>query len=203
MYPVAYDQRPPERRNRLTVLFRALLAIPHFIVGGIYGFVASFTLLIAWVAIVLTGRYPAGLYDFNAGFTRYTSRLVAYYLCVVDDYPPFGIGDHPEYPVRVPIGPPKARYSRAKAFFRIILMIPVAVIAYVMQLWLFAVAIALWFLGVFTGRTSPAITEAMRLPMAYYTRANAYFFLVTEDWPPFDPGRGELVAPPQPVGLPT
>jgi hypothetical protein len=41
---------------------------------------------------------------------------------------------------------------------------------------------------VFAGSTSPGLTEAMRMPMAYYVRANAYFYLITEDWPPFDPG---------------
>ena len=122
-------------------------------------------------------------------------------MLVVDDYPPFDGGEHPEYPIQVRIGPPKAEYSRLKTFFRFILVIPIYVVAYVMQLWLFVVAIGLWFAGVFTARTS--FVEAMRLPMAYYTRANSYYFLLTEDWPPFDPGPGELTTTPEPTGLPT
>lgn len=55
---------------------------------------------------------------------------------------------------------------------------------------LFVVAIAIWFIAVITGKTSSGLMEAMRMPMAYYLRANAYFYLVTEDWPPFDPGPG-------------
>ena len=62
-------------------------------------------------------------------------------------------------------------------------------------------AAGLTFAGVFTGRTG--FVEVMRMPMAYYTRANAYYYLLTEDWPPFDPGRGELAATPQPAGLPS
>lgn len=65
---------------------------------------------------------------------------------------------------------------------------------YVFSLWLFVVAIALWVVGVITGRTPPALTEAMRMPMAYYLRATAYFLLLTEDWPPFDPGPGSGVS---------
>ncbi len=201
MYPVAYDQHPPEDRNRLTIFFRGLMVIPHFIWAFFYGFAAAIAVIVAWFAIVITGTYPAGLYAFIAGWTRFTTRLVAYYLIVVDDFPPFDGGEHPEYPIQVRIAPPKASYSRAKALFRFLLMIPVYVIAYVMQLWLFVVAIGLWFAGVITGRTG--FVEAMRTPMAYYTRANAYYYLLTEDWPPFDPGRGELAPAPQTAGLPS
>lgn len=190
MYPVAYDQNPPEQRSRLTIFFRLLLVIPHFIVAFFYGIAAFVAVIIAWFTLVFTGKYPAGLYNFLAGWTRFTTRVLAYYFIVVDDFPPFDGGEHPEYPVQVRIAPPKESYSRAKALFRIILAIPVYIIAYVMQLWLFVVAIGLWLVGVFTGRTP--FVEAMRTPMAYYTRANAYYYLLTEDWPPFDPGRGEL-----------
>jgi len=201
MYPVAYDQNPPEERNRLTIFFRILLVIPHFIWAMFYGLAAGIAVLFAWFAIVITGNYPAGLYNFVAGWTRFTTRLLAYYMIVVDDFPPFDGGEHPEYPIQVRIAPPKESYSRLKAFFRILLMIPVYIIAYVMQLWLFVVAIGLWFAGVITGKTS--FVEAMRMPMAYYTRANAFYYLLTEDFPPFDPGTGELAAAPQPTGLPS
>ena len=117
---------------------------------------------------------------------------------MVDAFPPFDGGEHPEYPIQVRFAPPRS-YSRVKAFFRIVLAIPVYVIAYVMQLWLFVVAIGLWFAGVVTGRTT--FVEVMRIPMAYYTRANAYYELLTEDWPPFDPGPAELAAPAQPTAL--
>lgn len=203
MYPVAYDQRPPVDRSRLSLFFRLLLVIPHVIVLGILGIAVFFTLIAAWFAVVLTGRYPSGLHTFHAGFARWTTRLAAYQACVVDAYPPFSFDDDPAYPIRVGFAPPLPSYSRAKAFFRIILAIPVYVIAYVMQLWMFAVAVVLWLVGVFTGRTSPGLTEAGRVPLAYFTRANAYYYLLTEDWPPFDPGRTELAPTARPSGLAT
>jgi hypothetical protein len=203
MYPVAYDQQPPEERNRLTLFFRYFTAIPHFIVLAFLGIAVFFTLIAAWFAVVVTGRYPVGLYTFHAGVTRWITRVQAYFHCVVDAYPPFSLDDDPSYPVRVGFAPPRAEYNRLKAAFRLILAIPVALVLYVMQLWLGAVAIALWIVGVFTGRTSAGLTEAVRIPLAYYARATAYLYLLTEDWPPFDPGRGELTAPPQPAGLST
>jgi hypothetical protein len=197
-YPVTYTQDPPLQRNRLTVFFRALMVIPLAIWACIYGLAFLVVVVLAWFAIVFTGRWPAGLYEFAAGFTRYSGRVLAYCYLITDTYPPFDGGEHPEYPVQIVIAPPKDEYSRLKAFFRVILAIPIYIVQYVFSIWLFFVAIAIWFCGVFAGRTSPGLMEAMRMPMAYYIRANAYFYLVTEDWPPFDPGTGVQAGPVEP-----
>lgn len=194
VYPVTYTQAPPEQRNRLTVFFRLLLVIPHAFVAFFYGVAAFLAAVVAWFAIVITGRWPAALYDFVAGFMRFVGRVTAYLYLVVDDYPPFDGGEHPEYPVALTIAPPQEHYSRVKTFFRIILAIPVYIVQYVFSLWLFVVGVALWVVGVITGKTPPAMTEAMRMPMAYYLRAMTYFLLLTEDWPPFDPGPGPGVS---------
>ncbi len=187
-YPVVYGQDAPEKRSRLTVFFRILLAIPHFILAFIYGIAFFFAVVIAWFAILFTARWPEGLYNFAAGFLRYSGRLQAYIYLIADTYPPFDGGEHPEYPVQIVIAPPKPSYSRLKVLFRIILAIPIYVMQYIFSLWLLVVAIAIWFVAVITGRTSSGLMEAMRMPMAYYVRANSYFYLITEDWPPFDPG---------------
>lgn len=191
-YPVQYTQDPPEQRNRMTVFFRGLMIIPHLIVMMLYGTAAFIAVFVAWFAIVFTGKYPEGIYDFVAGFVRFYQRAFAYWYLVTDDFPPFDGGEHPEYPVQIAIGRPLAEYNRVKTLFRIIIMIPVYVIQQIMSIWAFFVAIALWFVAVFTGRTSPALTEAMRLPTAYLTRSIAYMCLLTEDWPPFDPGPNRL-----------
>lgn len=191
-YPVAYDQQPSEQRNRLTVFFRYFMIIPHSLWAFVYGIAVYFAVVIAWFAIVITGRWPAGLYDFTAGFLRFYGRLSAYSLLVTDRYPPFDGGPHPEYPVQIEVAPRQESYSRAKAFFRIILAIPILVVAYVMSLWATAVAIAMWFVAVITGRTSSGLIEAVRVPIAYTVRAYAYMGLLTEDWPPFDPGPTRL-----------
>jgi hypothetical protein len=198
MYPVSYDQSPPVERNRLTVFFRIFLVIPHCLVAIVGGIVVIFAVLAAWFAIVVTGRYPEGIYNFLAGACRWATRLNAYLYLVTDEFPPFDLGEHPEYPVRVGIAPPNESYSRVKAFFRIFLVIPVAIVAYVMNLWMQAVGLVLWLSGVFVGRTSAGLTEAQRIPLAYYTRANAFYWLLTEDFPPFDPNAG-AVTPPQPA----
>lgn len=82
---------PTGPRNRLTVGFRLLLAIPHFIVLVFLAIAWWVTAFIAWLLILLSGEYPRGLYDFGAGVLRWLLRVEAYMLLLVDDYPPFSL----------------------------------------------------------------------------------------------------------------
>jgi len=67
-YPVTFEADYEEQRNRLTTFFRLILMIPVAIVLYVFGIVASIAIVIAWFAIVITGRYPQGLYSFVADF---------------------------------------------------------------------------------------------------------------------------------------
>ena len=186
MYPVTYAaDYPGDGRNRLTTFFRYFVAIPWLIVAAIYGFIASWAIFFAWFALVFTARYPAGLYNFVGGFLRFSSRVNAFVALATDEYPSFNGGEDPDYPVRIGVPEPKAEYSRAKAFFRIIIGIPVLLLAYVQGLIAMVMAFLGWFAILFTGRMSEGLFEPLRSALAYQTRANAYFYLVTEDWPPF------------------
>jgi hypothetical protein len=78
--------------NRWMPLVKWLLAIPHFIVLGFLAIAAVFAVLIAWVAILTTGHYPHGLFDFVVGVGRWCLRVNAYaFLLVTDRYPPFSL----------------------------------------------------------------------------------------------------------------
>jgi hypothetical protein len=78
--------------NRLLPLVKWLLAIPHFIVLAVLYLVAFFAVVIAWFAILFTGRYPRGLFDFVVGVTRWGLRVQSYaFLLVTDRYPPFSL----------------------------------------------------------------------------------------------------------------
>ncbi|MDX6234828.1 MAG: hypothetical protein QOH68_3949 [Nocardioidaceae bacterium] len=78
-----------EGRNRLTIFFRILLAIPHIIVISLISFLAIFVYVIAWFAVLFTGKWPVGLRTFVIGLTRWTTRLNAYMYLLTDEYPPF------------------------------------------------------------------------------------------------------------------
>jgi hypothetical protein len=78
--------------NRWLPLVKWLLAIPHYIVLSLLFFVAFFVVVIAWFAILFTGRYPQGLFDFVVGIGRWALRVGAYaFLLVTDRYPPFSL----------------------------------------------------------------------------------------------------------------
>ena len=186
MYPVSYEADAAiEGRNRLTTFFRYFVAIPWQIVAGLYGFVAQFAAFFAWFAIVFTGRYPEGLYNFNAGFLRMVTRVNGFYYLLNDEYPPFNGEEDPGYPVRVGVAPPLDRYSRAKTFFRLIIGIPVMILAWVQAVILSVVTFISWFAILFTGKYPDGLFGPARSACAYLARAGAYFLLLTEDWPPF------------------
>ncbi len=73
-------------------LVKWFLAIPHYIVL-FFLYIAAFVLaIIAWFAILFTGRYPRGMFDFIAGVIRWHNRVLGYaFLLVTDRYPPFSL----------------------------------------------------------------------------------------------------------------
>jgi len=187
MYPVAYEVDYVEQRSRLSAFFRLILAIPWFVVAIFWGLAALVAVVVAWFAIVFTGRYPSGLYDLASKALRYLTRTNSFALLMTDAFPSFGGGEDPEYPVRVPIAPPLEAYVRWKTLLRIVLVIPVAIVLYFVQLVSRAISILAWLVIVVTGRLPRGIFDVMRFALAYETRATAYEWLMTETYPPFSP----------------
>ena len=186
MYPISYEADPVlEGRNRLTSFFRYIVAIPWLIVASIYGFVAEIVAVIAWFAIVFTGKYPEGLYNFNAGYLRMITRVNGFEYLLTDEWPPFGGEDAANYPIRVGVPPALDQYSRLKTGLRLIYGIPVYLLAIVQAVILGVCAIIAWFVILFTGKLPDGLFNPMRSASAYLSRAAGYFLLITEDWPPF------------------
>jgi Domain of unknown function (DUF4389) len=81
-----------EDLNRWLPLVKWLLAIPHYIVLAFLWLAALFVIVFAWFAILFTGRYPRGLFEFVVGVGRWTNRVTAYaFVLVTDQYPPFSL----------------------------------------------------------------------------------------------------------------
>jgi len=91
-YPVELMlHRPAPPRDRLTVAFRLVLAIPQLVVLWAVSVAWAIATVIAWFAILFSGRYPATLYDFSVGALRWNIRVEAYLLLLYDQYPPFSL----------------------------------------------------------------------------------------------------------------
>ena len=85
----------PDAQNQLArgmPLVKWLLAIPHYVVLFFLGIAAAVCIIISWFAILFTGRYPRGLFEFVVGVMRWELRVVSYaFLLVTDKYPPFSL----------------------------------------------------------------------------------------------------------------
>lgn len=184
-YPVTFEADYIEQRNRLTAFFRLILAIPLFFWLVIYGIVAEVAVVIAWFAIVFTGRYPDGLYNFVAGYVRFGAQTTAYTSLLNDTYPPFSGAPDPGYPVRIQFAGPLGEYNRMKTLFRIILAIPIAIVRYVLNLLMEVAGVAAWVVILVLGTLPRGLFDVMVLANSYMARSDAYLFLLTETYPPF------------------
>jgi hypothetical protein len=82
----------PRDLNRWMPLVKWFLAIPHYIVLAFLWIAAFFVVIVAWFAILFTGRYPRGMFDFVEGVLRWSVRVTAYaFVLLTDDYPPFSL----------------------------------------------------------------------------------------------------------------
>jgi hypothetical protein len=191
MYPVTYEADFKPEQDRATTFFRIILAIPWLIVAIAYYIVASFTHLFAWVAVVILGHYPEGLYNLNAGFVRFFVRTSAWINLQTDEWPPFGISDDPAYPIRVEVAPRAEHQSRLKAFFRIILALPMLVVSYAVNYVHLWVAVIAWLTIVFRGYLPEGINTALTFCNSFYARVYGYLALLTDEYPPIGIEKGK------------
>ena len=91
-YPVTLEVDYPEELGRWMPFIKWFLAIPHFIALMFVGLIAALLYLIAFFAILFTGRFPRGMFDFIVGVTRWNYRVTTYaFLLLTDEYPPFSL----------------------------------------------------------------------------------------------------------------
>jgi hypothetical protein len=90
-YPVAFEVDYPAELSRFSPLYQWLLAIPHFIVLIFLTIAAALVTIVAFFAILFTGKYPRGLFDFVVGVERWSERVTLYAAFMTNEYPPFSL----------------------------------------------------------------------------------------------------------------
>ncbi len=198
-YPIHFSVVQAERRSRLTTFFRLLLVIPHLVVVALFAIGALFVAILGWFAIVFTGRYPRGLFEFQVQFLRYSAQVNCYVYLVSDPFPPFGGGSDPAgYPVWASADYPE-QLSRLTTFFRLVLAVPAYIIYGALMIVARIMALLAWFVIVFTGRLPSGMAEVMELPQRYGVRFTAYaYLLITDRYPWFQEESSAQVEQPAP-----
>jgi Domain of unknown function (DUF4389) len=203
-------------RNRLTVFFRLLLAIPHIVWFILWSVAAIFAAIANWVATLVTGRPPDALHGFLSAYVRYGTHLYAYLYLAANPYPGF-VGEPGSYPVDLDIDPPE-RQNRWLTGFRIVLALPPLILAGVLagsgledwgwgRAWGWdddggrgsfsfvggvaaIVAFFAWFACLVRGRMPGGFRDLVAWALRYNAQASGYLFVLTDRYPnsnPFDP----------------
>ena len=169
-------------RSRLTVFFRLLLAIPHFVWLALWGIVVFVVVIVAWLVTLVAGRLPDGLHSFLAAYDRYQTHVNAYFFIAANPFPSFS--GAPGYPIDVDIAP-AAPQSRLTVFFRLLLAIPAFIVLYVLQLVGQVVGILAWFYALFTGRLNRGMRDLLAYWLRYQAQTYGYVMLLTGRYPSF------------------
>jgi uncharacterized protein DUF4389 len=216
---------PPERpihlivreddlqRSRLTVVFRLLLAIPHFIWLTLWGIAAFTVSFVLWLAVLINRVAPGTLHGFVAGYLRYSTHVGAYIFLAANPYP--GFRGRPGYPVDLEIDPPEQQ-SRWTGFFRLLLALPALILASALggglsfgspsSSWqttrgdeyayygaasiggvAVVAAFLAWFYILARGRAPRGLRDLTTYALGYGAHACGYLLLLTPRYPSSDP----------------
>jgi hypothetical protein len=170
----------PGTQRRLTVFFRWLLLIPQFIVVWALSVIAVPVVIVGWFGALVLGRLPDPVENYLAGYVRYDTRVRADAMLLVDRYPPFA-WEPADYPVRVDLRP--GPLNRLAVFFRLILMIPAAVVEALLASGWYVAALVIWIVVLVLGRMPRPLFEATAATLRFMTRFSAYALMLTPGYP--------------------
>jgi hypothetical protein len=185
MYPAIILLPQADRCSRLLLLFRPLLAIPHLLWAVLYGLGAGLLHVLAFWAIVFTGRHPKALWDMLLRYFSYLVRLQAWMLWLTDRYPPFTGATASGHPVAVRIAYPE-RMSRATVVFRMLLLFPHLFFFIGYSFVCAFVQFLTWWTILFIGRMAAWQYRYITAYCLYTLRLNAYMLLLVDEYPPFN-----------------
>ncbi|HET7380598.1 MAG TPA: DUF4389 domain-containing protein [Gaiellales bacterium] len=205
-YPLQLTGELSPRLSRGLWLVKWLLAIPHFIVLFFLWIAFLVVSVIAFFAILFTGRYPRGLFDFNVGVLRWSWRVgfYSYSALGTDRYPPFTLQDVSDYPARLDVTYAES-LSRGLVLVKWwLLALPHYLIVAVFvggawtattgasSEWIWSsgglVGLLVLFAGImllFTGRYPKSLYDFVLGMNRWVFRVAAYAALMTDEYPPF------------------
>ena len=183
-YPLRLEIDHSEEYSRFMPLVKWLLVIPHYIVLAILGIGAFFAIVIAWFAVLITGRYPRGLWNYVTGVMRWSARVTAYFYLMVDPYPSFSLEDDPDYPARFQLDYPE-HVDRWRPLVAWILAIPYLIIAGILVYIAYVLVFFAFFTILFARSFPKGMFDIVVVALRWQARGNAYALWLVTRYPPW------------------
>ena len=207
-YPVRIEGQLDSELSRWLWLVKWILAIPHYIVLALLWLTLLVLTIVAFFAILFTGRYPRGIFDFNVGVLRWTWRVAFYSYGALgtDRYPPFTLDDVPDYPARLEVAYPE-QLSRGLVLVKWwLLAIPQYIVTGIflgggsyaaaqVDDWFWGIGFETGLIGILVLFAGVALLFTTRYPGGLFdfavgldrwvARVAAYVLLMRDEYPPF------------------
>lgn len=187
-YPASVTVAAPERIAKWRPLVQWLLLIPHCIVFDVLFVIAWMLNVVSWLTIVVTGRMPAGIADFQAMYLRYAIRLYAAWGVLHTQYPPFEYqmtaAEPGGTPVAVSFEPQLAGRNRLTVLFRPLLAVPALLHTLVTGLVAAVFGVLGFFAVLFAGRRPAGVRDWLVSWLGVNLRVNTYLHMLTDEYPP-------------------
>jgi len=195
-YPVTLDVPRPEKQSRITnfplgigLLIRYILLIPHLIVLMFLGLAAGVVGFIADFAILFTGNYPLGMFNFVKGVQRWGLNVSAYIYHLRDEYPPFSMDDGKyslEYEVAYPTSLSRIlNFPILGTYIKFLLALPHFIVLFFLGLAVYVVLFIATFAILFTGSFPEGMHRFVVGFVRWSQRVNVYVASMTDKYPPF------------------
>jgi hypothetical protein len=194
-----YDVGYEETRNRTTVAFRIIMAIPHLIVASLWRELTQLLAVIQWFIILFTGKRNEGIWRLQQSYLYYYCRVLGYVALMYDQYPAFGTDPGP-VPVRSEIDYEESA-DRLTSALRLIWAIPAVIIGAIVGIGAYVIVLISWFAIVITGKQSRGMWDFVLKVLRFTFQLESYVFLMTDTYPKFGEGASTAVAagsPPPP-----
>ena len=178
-----FDVTYPEQRNRLTVAFRFITALPHMVVAAFWGYFAELLAVVQCFIVLFTGKRNDGIWKLQAAYWQYYGRVVGYSSLLHDVFPPFGT-EVGAVPVQTTItnDEPVNRLTNA---LRAIWVLPAAIIGAALMILALVLQIISWFVIIITGNQSPGMWGFIEKAVRYLMQVLAYSLLMTDSYPKY------------------
>ncbi|MDD3802901.1 MAG: DUF4389 domain-containing protein [bacterium] len=193
MNSVKFNVDYPKELSRGTLLLKTFfgwlyIMIPHGIVLGVLSLIASVMSFFAWWAVLFTGKYPRGMFDFIVNTSRWGMRVSAYLGLMTDVNPPYTM-DNIESPVKLEIVYPES-LSRGTLLLRtffgwLYVGVPHGIILSALGALAEAIIFICWFIILFTGKFPEGMFKLLVGYFRWSFRVGAYSGFMTDEYPPF------------------